>query len=268
MTQANFSLDGKVAMVTGSSGGIGKAATLAIAAAGADLIVVDLPGTAIAALCDEISKLGRKALAVECDVTRPDQVNAAVGKAIKQFGRIDVLFNNAGVGARGAFLDISLDEWDRVMTINLRGAFLVAQAVAREMVKRRSGSIISTASIAAFGGRNNVSAYAASKAGVELMSKCAAMELAPHGVRMNTISPGMIYSPFTSAFLDADGGLRKKQIGTTIPLGRVGYPKDLVGGIIYLASDASAYVTGQTIVMDGGWTTGVNTDDKGWTTTA
>lgn len=262
----NFSLNGKVIMVTGATGGIGRAASLAMAEAGGTMVVVDRRGTPLDILRSEIAALNRECVPLEADVTSPEEVKAAVDKAAARFGRIDVLFNNAGIGVRAPFLETSLEDWDKLTSVNLRGAFIVAQAVARHMAERGSGSIISTASVAAFKGRNGVSAYAATKAGVELMTKCAAMELAPLGVRMNTISPGMIYSPFTKTFLDADDELRKRSIGETIPLGRVGYPEDLTGGIIYLASDASAYVTGQTIVMDGGWTTGVRTDDRGWTT--
>lgn len=261
-----FRLDGKVAMVTGATGGIGRAASLAMAEAGATMAVVDLPGAPLDELAREVLDLGVECLPLEVDVTVPDQIKTAVEQAVSAFGRIDILFNNAGIGIRGDFLDVTLSDLDRVIQVNLRGAFVMAQAVARHMAARGRGSIISTASIAAFTGRNGVSAYAATKGAVELMTKCASMELAPRGVRMNTISPGMIYSPFTKNFLDADDELRKNSIGTTIPLGRVGYPHDLVGGILYLASDASSYVTGQTIVMDGGWTSGVKTDDRGWTT--
>jgi NAD(P)-dependent dehydrogenase (short-subunit alcohol dehydrogenase family) len=263
----DFRLNGQVVMVTGAVGGIGRAACLSMANAGADLAIVDLDAGRLEELADEIRRMQRRVLALTADVTDKKQVDAAVASAAKHFGRIDALFNNAGIGIRKPFLETTEAEWDRVIAVNLKGAFLVAQAVAKVMAAQRKGSIVNTASIVAFRGRNNVSAYGASKAGVELMSKIMAMELAPLGVRVNSISPGMIETPFTSSFLNADGARRKDAIGRTIPLGRVGVPDDIVGGVVYLCSPASGYVTGQTIVMDGGWTSGVFTDDQGWTTT-
>lgn len=260
------SLAGRVAIITGACGGIGAAVARGFAASGCRLVITDLPGRELDRLEAELSDQGSRVLSLAADVTRPDEVEAVVNRAVSEFGNVDVLFNNAGIGVRKAFLDTSLDEWDQVISVNLKGAFLVAQAVARIMAGQGSGSIINTASIVSFVGRNNVSVYSASKAGLHALTRCMAMELGPYNVRVNSIAPGMVYSPFTAPFLDADQGRRKASIGSTIPLGRVAVPDDLVGAVLYLASDAALYVTGASITIDGGWTAGTFTNDEGWTT--
>ncbi|OGP71780.1 MAG: hypothetical protein A2W09_02895 [Deltaproteobacteria bacterium RBG_16_50_11] len=261
----DFTLTNQVAMVTGATGGIGHAASLTFAHAGADLALLDLEGTPLKNLVEKIKAMGRQAIGLAADVTKKEQVERAVEQVVKRFGRIDVLFNNAGIGARQPFVEVTEETWDRIIAVNLKGAFLVAQSVARKMVEKRKGVIVNTASIVSFVGRNNVSAYGASKAGVGIMTKIMAMELASYGIRVNSIAPGMIHTPFTATFLEADNGLRMKSIGSTIPLKRVGEPEDIVGAILFLASSASAYITGATILIDGGWTAGVETKDEGWT---
>lgn len=259
MSVANCSLAEQVVMVTGAGGGIGHAASIAFAQAGAHLVLIDTDRHSLEGLAREIAGIGRHAIALAADVTDKHRVKEVVEVGAEHFGRIDVLFNNAGVGLRRPFLETEEEEWDRVINTNLKGAFLVAQAVARKMVERRSGVIINTASIAGFVGRNELAAYCASKGGLAQLTKVMAMELAPYGVRVNSISPGMIETPFTLPYLEADKA-RAKRISSKIPLGRLGKPDDLVDALLYLASRASAYVTGQTLVIDGGWTTGVETE--------
>jgi len=252
-------LTGKVIFIAGATGGIGIAASLAFARAGACLALIGTNRARLDALKRQLDGENCDAYIYVADVTIARQVQRAVDGAVKKFKRIDVLVNNAGVNVRKPFLDLTEKDWDRIVDVNLKGVFLVAQTVARRMALQKSGVIINTASVASFVGRNNIAAYGASKGGVEMLSKCMAMELAEHGIRVNTISPGMVSTPLTEAFLNADGGRRKRRIISAIPLARLAVPEDLTGALIFLASPTAAYITGQTIVVDGGWTTGVTT---------
>jgi len=248
-----------VVFISGATGGIGAAASVAYAGMGAHLAILGTNRANLEALRSRLEAKGTEVLPLVADVTSHRQVQNAVERTVKRFGRIDVLLNNAGINVRKPFLELTVNEWDRVISVNLKGVFLVAQAVARQMVRQKAGVIINTASVASFMGRNNIAAYGASKGGVEMLSKCMAMELAEQGVRVNTISPGMVSTPLTDAFINSDRGRRKRAIMSAIPLGRLARPEDLTGALLFLASPAAAYVTGQTIVIDGGWTTGLRT---------
>ncbi len=246
-----FSLRGKGALVTGASRGIGRAIALAYARAGAELAVVSRSAEELAALADEIGTAGGRAVALTCDVTRADDVTAAVAQATEALGHIDVLVNNAGGPVFNApFLDIRADGWRRVLDLNLMSVVAFCQAVGTHMVQRRSGSVVNVDSIGAAHPAPMVTPYCAAKAAVVSLTQALAQEWAPAGVRVNAIAPGWIRTDINRALSDRPE--LEAAISEQVPLGRWGEPDDLVGVALWLASDASAYVTGAHIPVDGG----------------
>jgi 2-deoxy-D-gluconate 3-dehydrogenase len=244
-----FDLKGKSAVVTGASTGLGRAMTLALASSGADVLLVDhskKEGTA-----REVKNLGRKAVAMEADLGRMDSVETIVGKAIAEFGKIDILVNNAGIIRRSPALEFSEKDWDDVLNINAKSVFFLAQAAARDMMKRKSGKIVNVASLLSFQGGILVPSYAASKGAVAQLTKSLANEWAPHGITVNAIAPGYMETNNTKAL--REDPIRSKSILDRIPAGRWGVPDDLGGAVVFLASAASNYVTGQVLIVDGGW---------------
>jgi NAD(P)-dependent dehydrogenase (short-subunit alcohol dehydrogenase family) len=246
-----FSLKDKKALVTGGARGIGKSVSHALAQAGADTAIVDLNVAEAAKTARELEAHGVRALAVEADVTKPDQVNRTIEAVLGAFGRIDVLFNNAGICINEKAEEMSFASWQKVIDVNLTGVFLVAQAVGRVMIEKGGGSIINTASMSGHivNQPQPQCGYNASKAGVIMLTKCLAAEWAPHRVRVNSISPGYIATEMTlkgTAWMPA-------WIAAT-PLKRMGNPEELQGAVLYLASDASTFTTGSDIVIDGAFT--------------
>jgi len=247
-----FDLSGRVALVTGASKGLGRAMALGLAKAGCDLALCardagGLQETRAAALA-----LGIRAETFTMDVLRRKSVGQAVDAVVAFFGKIDILVNNAGVNVRKTTLDLSEEEWDRVLDTNLKGYFLVAQAVAPHMIRQKRGKVINVSSIFGAVGMSNQLAYACSKGGIVQMTKVMAIEWAPHNVNVNAIGPTYFETPLV-ATLRHDPE-RFRFINERTPMGRWGQPEELEGTAIFLASKASDFITGQTIYVDGGWT--------------
>ena len=247
-----FDLSNKVALVTGASSGIGAASARVLAELGADVAITYLHNQAGAEkVRDQIIAMDRRAFTVHADVRDADQITATVSRVNQELGPIDVLVNNAGsLVERKKNLEMTIDLWDDVINLNLTSAMLCLKAVAPSMVERKSGTIINVVSIAAHnGGGPGAGAYSAAKAGLIALTKSQAKELAPHGVRVNAISPGTIDTPFHEVFSTAE---MLKAAVATIPMGRLGTPEDCAKVIAFLASDAAGYVVGETIEVNGG----------------
>lgn len=246
-----FDLSGKVAIITGGAGTIGRVLTVALAEFGCDVVVADLRPQAAADLRDVVEGYGRRLLAISVDVTRPDQVQMMVDQVVQTFGRIDILINHAGLNIRKPAVEITESDWDTVLDVNLKGVFLVAQAVGRQMIRQGTGGkIVNTASVSAVRGHPLMAAYAASKGGIAQLTRVLANEWAPYRINVNAIGPGYLETNQTRSYL-ADPQ-RKAEVVSKIPMGRLGTPADLVGAVIYLASPASDYVTGHVLFIDGG----------------
>jgi gluconate 5-dehydrogenase len=249
-----FDLSGKVVLVTGASRGLGRGFAAALAGAGADLAVTSRTVESLAEIRREVEALGRRCLPVALEVRSHASVTAAVAAVIAHFGRIDVLVNNAGLNIRKPTVDVTPEDWDTVLETNLRGAFLVAQTVGRHMLARAGGRIINIGSITSVRGISGIAAYSASRGGIKQMTMSLAEEWGPRGVTVNCLAPGW-FKTAQNAFMFEDRDWRQR-LESRIPLGRSGQPEDLAGPVIFLASDASAYVTGQTLLVDGGFSLG------------
>ena len=248
-----FDLEGQVALVTGAARGIGRALALALANAGADVALGLRDVTTAADLAAEIEAMGRRALRLQMDVTRLDEVTAAVAAAVAAFGRIDVLVNNAGLGPENPAVDVSEADFDLTCDVNLKGTFFVSQAVGRVMIRQGGGRIVMLSSQAGFVALPGESVYCMTKAAIAHLTKCLAVEWGPHGVTVNGVAPTFIVTPGTAAVLD-DPAARDDIIERIAALHRVGVPMDVAGAVLYLASPAASLVTGHTILVDGGWT--------------
>lgn len=249
-----FDLTGKVAVVTGASSGLGMQFARALASQGADVAVIARRYEKLTALCKDIEAMGRKALPVKCDVTKEDDVEKAVSEVIEQFGKIDILVNNAGVAAGDGIENLSEEDWDKVLDTNLKGVYLFSKHVVPYMEEKKYGKIINTASMWGVVGNAAMpaTAYHASKGGVVNLTKALAGELAKYNITVNAIGPGFFESEMTKDIVYNEGF--KAYLNSRCPMKRLGQPGELDGIIIYLASDASSYTTGQTICVDGGWT--------------
>jgi 2-dehydro-3-deoxy-D-gluconate 5-dehydrogenase len=245
-----FSLTGKTAIVTGASRGLGRAMSVALAKAGANVVLVGRDFTALHDTSEAIAAKKQTHI-VQGDITSSDIIAKTLNEAQEQFGGIDILVNNAGVIRRGGVLEYALKDWEEVIETNLKGVFLWSQAVCKLMKEKRSGKIINVASLLSFTGGINAVAYAASKGGVGQMTKAFANELAPHGVNVNAVAPGYFVTDATAA-LRANPE-RSTQVFSRIPAGRWGNPEDLSGAVVFLASKASDYVNGHILAVDGGY---------------
>ena len=243
-----FELNGKVAVVTGSARGLGQAIALKMAEAGADVAVCDLNAEWCEETVAKVTELGRKATGYGVNVADADSVAEGIKTIEKDFGKIDILINNAGITKDGLLMRMSEADWDAVLDVNLKGVFLCTKAAMRGMMKQRSGTIVNIASVIGLMGNAGQANYAASKGGVISFSKTVAKELASRGVRCNAIAPGFIRSAMTDK-LDEEIQGKMKEL---IPLGRFGDPEDVANVALFLASDASAYVTGQVLSTCGG----------------
>ena len=248
-----FSLEGKVALVTGASRGIGRAIALGFAEAGADVAVAARSVDDLETLAKEIDAAGGKAVAVPTDVRERGAIEAMIDKTIDELGRLDVLVNNAGgSNFMSPIVGLRPEGWDKLRTLNLDSVFHATQIAAQRMVDTGGGSIIQMASVAGIDGAQGLSPYSAAKAGVIMMSQAVAKELAGSRVRVNSIAPGWIDTPLNEWLTSDESAL--KVVEQMIPMGRLGRSGEIVGAAIYLASDASSFVTGTTLVVDGGQT--------------
>ncbi|HUD46616.1 MAG TPA: glucose 1-dehydrogenase [Candidatus Baltobacteraceae bacterium] len=249
-----FDLTGKVAVVTGTSRGLGQYMARALAGAGADLVITSRqPGT-LREFQAEIESLGRKALALPLDVRQQESIRQMADAAAAHYGRLDILVNNAGCNVRKPALDVTWDDWNLVLDTNLRGTFFVAQAVARHMIPRGFGRIINIGSVTAVAGYAGLGPYGASRGGVKQLTMSLADDWGRHGITVNCLAPGWFKTAQNAVMYENKEWV--DYLCDRIPLKRPGQPRDLDGAVVFLASDASAYVTGQTLLVDGGISTG------------
>jgi NAD(P)-dependent dehydrogenase (short-subunit alcohol dehydrogenase family) len=250
-----FDLAGRVALVTGAARGIGRGCAIALAQAGADLALGfrDAGSADARELAGTIETLGRRAVSLQMDVTRRDQIASATAAALRALGRIDVLVNNAGIGPPNPAESVTEADFDRTVGVNVKGTFFVSQEVGAAMIREgRGGRIINLSSQAGFVALPTESIYCMTKAAIAHLTKCLAVEWAPHGINVNAVAPTFIRTPGTVKWL-ADDAFRVDLL-SRIPLGRVGEPVDVAAAVVYLASPAAAMVTGTTLMIDGGWT--------------
>ncbi|MCK6471468.1 MAG: glucose 1-dehydrogenase [Planctomycetes bacterium] len=247
-------VDGQVAVVTGGGSGLGRAMAKGLSEAGAAVAVADLPKMLPGAeeTAQAIRAAGGTAYAVPLNVKEQASIDAMVAAVLKESGRIDILVNNAGVNIPREALDVSEQDWDNVVDVNLKGVFFTSQAVGRVMVKQKSGRIVNIASQNGLVGYYKRAAYCSSKAGVVNLTRVLALEWAPHGINVNAIGPTFIVTPLTQSTFD-DENMRADLL-KRIPLGRVGQPEDVVGACVFLCSPAASLITGHTLMVDGGWT--------------
>lgn len=252
-----FRLDDKKAIITGGARGIGRAVAIGFAEANADVAIVDIAHEDLAIeLVAEIKATGRDAMYVYVDVRKKDSVQQMVDQVIGRWGRIDILFNNAGICTGPPAEDMTEKEWDDVIDVNLKGVFLCSQAVGRHMIGQKSGSIINTGSMSGdiVNYPQTQISYNASKAGVHMFTKCLAVEWAKYNIRVNAIAPGYIMTDLTAPYLEKyPDDVQRYWIEGAVQ-NRIGKPEELVGAVLYLASDASTYTTGEVITIDGGFT--------------
>ncbi len=247
-----FSLAGKSGIVTGGGSGIGKAIASAVVEAGAEVIIAGRNLDRLETAATEITRAGGRVVPVPTDMGSPESIRALVDRAVSEFGKIDFLFNNAGTIRRSPAEELSPEDWEEVIKVNLTGPFLLSQAAARVMIaQNRKGKIINTSSLIAVQGGKNVVAYGASKAGLTQATRSMANDWAKYNILVNAIGPGWIKTELTGALRENQE--RFKEISSRIPLGRWADPEDLAGAAVFLASDASDYITGQVIFVDGGW---------------
>jgi len=246
-------LKNKVAIITGSRRGIGKAIALALAKAGANVVVSDINLDDCNKLVEEIKAINGNALAVKTDVSNPEDVSQMINLTTEKFGKVNILINNAGIYMQKSFTDVTEQDFDRILNINLKGVFLCSKAAVPEMIKQGKGKIINIASIAGQVGFANSSAYCASKGAIINITRELALELAQYKINVNAIGPGVIETDMTKDLLEDKA--TKETLLANIPLSRIGKPEDIANAALFLASDNSDYITGITLFVDGGWLT-------------
>jgi len=251
MARKDTSLEERVALVTGAGTGMGRAFALAFAEAGADVAICSRSGDGLAEVAREIESMGRRALAFKADVASKADVDGMLADTVGQFGRIDALVNNAAVAIKGDLMDIDEEVWDEVININLKGCYLCCKAAGRVMVEQRLGSIVNIASTVGFRAKTDRTAYSVSKAGVLMLTRVLARELGPHNVRVNAVAPGTVRTRLNEPWLADEEAT--KAVLANIPLGRVAEPEEVAGAVLFLASDSARWITGSTIVVDGGF---------------
>jgi len=252
MAQQNaewLGLTGRVCVVTGAGGGIGRAVALGMAAAGASVVLLDRDEASCRVTEEALRPIGARVLAIGCDIADPDSVVAAE-RASRTVGPCDILVNNAGMLLPGSLASVTIEDWNRLLSVNLTGYLLCAQAFGRAMVERGRGAIVHIASIAGSNAQGFSGAYSVSKAGVLMLSRQLAVEWGPHGVRSNVLSPGLVRTPMSESFYTTPGVAERR--AAAIPLGRIGTPEDMAHVVMFLASDRAGFVTGQEIIVDGG----------------
>jgi NAD(P)-dependent dehydrogenase (short-subunit alcohol dehydrogenase family) len=241
----------RVCVITGAASGIGRETAIQFATVGAKVVAIDRDGTGCSRTAEDVSRQGGTALAVECDVADAQSVAAAAGRALAAFGRCDVLINNAGILQPGRLETLAPADWNGLLAINLTGYFLCAQAFGRDMLTRGSGVLVHIASIAAGQPQGMSGAYSVSKAGVAMLSRQLAFEWGPRGIRSNAVSPGLIRTPLSESFYRAPGVKERRE--AVVPLRAIGSPLDVANVVVFLASPRAGYITGQEIIVDGGF---------------
>jgi NAD(P)-dependent dehydrogenase (short-subunit alcohol dehydrogenase family) len=249
----SFSLSGQTALVTGAARGLGRAISLALAHAGADVALGLRDVHADSGLAAEIERLGRRALPLQMDVSRVEQIHTAVDAAAAQFGRIDILVNNAGIAPDNLAENVTESDFDATLAVNLKGTFFTAQAAGRVMIRQKSGRIINMSSQAGFAALPTESVYCMTKAGIAHLTKCLAVEWGQHGITVNAVAPTFIHTPGTEQCL-ADPAFRADVVERIAALHRIGDPMEVAGAVVFLASPAASLITGHTLLIDGGWT--------------
>lgn len=248
-----FNLKNKTAIITGGNQGIGKGIAEVLAKAGANIVICSRSEKDCKNAADKLAKKYKvKALGLKCDVSDKDDVKGLIDSTVKKFRKVDILVNNAGIFFTKPFLEYTEDDWDKMISVDLKGVYLCSHAAAKVMARQKSGKIVNISSIAGIIGYHSAAAYCAAKGGVITLTKELALELAQYNINVNAIAPGAIDTPMTS-FLKKDKKLLKKTLAG-IPLKRMGKPSDIGNAALYLASEESSYVTGNVLVVDGGWT--------------
>jgi NAD(P)-dependent dehydrogenase (short-subunit alcohol dehydrogenase family) len=249
-----FDLTGKVAIVTGASRGLGQTFARALARAGADLVITSRRLESLKPFQEEVESLGRRAVSLELDVRSEDSIRTMVSDAARAYPRLDILVNNAGCNVRKKAVDVTWDDWNLILDTNLRGAFFVAQSVAKEMIPQGRGRIINIGSLTSVMGAAGLGPYGASRGGIRQLTMSLADDWGPHGITVNCLAPGWFKTDQNKVMYDDPEWVAA--LVDRIPVRRPGRPSDLEGPIVFLASDASEYITGQTLLVDGGMSTG------------
>jgi len=253
MEYPRFDLNGQVALVTGAARGLGRAISLALAHAGADVALGLRDVNADAGLTAEIQKMGRKALPLQMDVGKMDQIFRAVDDTMRHFGRIDILVNNAGIAPENPAEKVREEDFDATLAVNLKGTFFASQAAAGVMMPQRKGHIINMSSQAGFAALPGESIYCMTKAAIAHLTKCLAVEWGKYGITVNAVAPTFIHTPGTEEYL-SNPAARADTIERIAALHRIGEPMEVAGAVVFLASPAASLITGETILIDGGWT--------------
>jgi NAD(P)-dependent dehydrogenase (short-subunit alcohol dehydrogenase family) len=253
MNYPQFMLTGQVALVTGAARGLGRAISLALAHTGADVALGLRDVKADSGLAAEISKMGRRALPLQMDMSKMEQIGSAVEETAKKFGQIDILVNNAGIAPENLAENVREEDFDATLAVNLKGTFFASQAVGRIMIRQKSGKIINMSSQAGFAALPTESIYCMTKAGIAHLTKCLAVEWGKYGITVNAVAPTFIRTPGTESAL-ADAAFRADTLERIAALHRIGEPMEVAGAVVFLASPAASLITGETILIDGGWT--------------
>ncbi len=248
-----FSLAGRVALVTGAARGLGRAISLALADAGADVALGLRDVAAGGDVADAVGRLGRRSLPLQMDVTRLDQIGRAVEETVSRFGRLDILVNNAGIAPGNPAEGVREEDFDRTLAVNLKGTFFTSQAAGRVMIRQGYGRIVNLGSQAGFAALPGESVYCMTKAGLSHLTRCLAVEWGRYGITVNAVAPTFIHTPGTEEAL-ADPAFRADVVERIAGLHRIGEPMEVAGAVVFLASPAASLITGDTILVDGGWT--------------
>jgi NAD(P)-dependent dehydrogenase (short-subunit alcohol dehydrogenase family) len=250
MPEVKFDLSGKVAVVTGGGRGIGRAIALGLARSGASVVVSSRTQKEIEAVSEEAKKMGGKALAVVSDLTVNEQLENLVNATVKEFGKIDILVNNAARSFLRSLLDLREDGWDKVFNTNVKAVWLLSRAVARKMMEQKSGKIINITTVGAEKAELGMAAYGCSKAALKMLTRCMAREWAQYGIQVNAVGPGLTRTDFSKPIWSNPEVA--KHVSAAIPMGRLAEPEEIVGSVLFLASDAARFITGHSIYVDGG----------------